>query len=48
MKTIRTFPPKIKVLEKGVWIRMKRGDRLAARIWLPEDAGPDNVVLCFD
>jgi len=44
MKTIRKFPHKIKVLEKGVWIPMKRGDRLAARIWLPEDAGPDNPM----
>ena len=44
MKTIREFPHTVKVLEKGVWIPMKRGDRLAARIWMPEDAGPDNPV----
>ena len=44
MKTIRKFPHTIKVMEKGVWIPMKRGDQLAARIWMPEDAGPDHPV----
>ena len=44
MKTITEFPHAIKVLEKGVWIPMKRGDRLAARIWMPENASPDNPV----
>ena len=41
MKTVREFPHSITVLEKDVWIPMKRGDRLAARIWIPDSAGPE-------
>ena len=41
MKTVREFPHSITVLENDVWIPMKRGDRLAARIWIPDSAGPE-------
>ena len=38
MRIATKLQHKVKVLEKEVWIPMKRGDRLAARIWLPEGA----------
>ncbi|HKJ08351.1 MAG TPA: CocE/NonD family hydrolase, partial [Gammaproteobacteria bacterium] len=37
MKVVERFPRKVRVVE-NVWIPMSDGCRLAARIWLPEDA----------
>ncbi|MDA3920796.1 MAG: CocE/NonD family hydrolase [Salinisphaera sp.] len=42
MRRLRIFPNEIQELD-GVWITMADGVRLAARIWMPEDAG-DNPV----
>lgn len=38
MRIVSALPSKVEVREEGVWIPLKRGVRLAARIWLPEDA----------
>ena len=48
MKIVETFPRKVKVLEEGVWIPLSSGDRLAARIWLPEDAETDPVPALLE
>ncbi|MDG2480563.1 MAG: CocE/NonD family hydrolase, partial [Alphaproteobacteria bacterium] len=40
MTVVTEFPHRVKVLEKGVWIPLKRGVKLAARIWMPVEAGP--------
>ncbi|MGB9673178.1 MAG: CocE/NonD family hydrolase, partial [Anaerolineales bacterium] len=37
IRTITHFPHKVKTIE-NTWINLKDGTRLAARIWLPEDA----------
>ena len=39
MTVVTKFPHDVKVLEKDVWIPLKRGVKLAARIWMPVDAG---------
>lgn len=46
MKIIKDFPHKIRQIEH-IWIPMPDGVRLAARIWLPEDAeiSPVPVIL---
>ena len=38
MRVVKDFPHKVKVLEKGIWIPLRNGKKLAARIWLPEGA----------
>ena len=48
MRVVSEFPHKVKVLEKEVWIPMKRGDRLAARIWLPVDAVENPVPALLE
>ena len=48
MKIVETFPRKVKVLEESVWIPLSSGDRLAARIWLPEDAETDPVPALLE
>ena len=48
MRVVSEFPHKVKVLEKEVWIPMKRGDRLAARIWLPVDAQENPVPALLE
>lgn len=37
MKTVTTFPHEVREIE-NIWIPMSDGTRLAARIWLPNDA----------
>jgi predicted acyl esterase len=45
MTTIRTdFPHKVRVIE-NLWVPMPDGTRLAARVWMPEDAGPVPAIL---
>ena len=48
MKTITQFPRKVEVLEDGVWIPLSSGHKLAARIWLPEDAAADPVPALLE
>ena len=48
MKIVETFPRKVKVLEEDVWIPLSSGHRLAARIWLPEDAETDPVPALLE
>jgi predicted acyl esterase len=48
MKTTRTeFPRRVRVLEH-TWIRLSDGCRLAAKIWLPEDAEADPVPALLE
>ena len=37
MQTVTTFPRQVKEIE-NIWIPLSDGVRLAARLWLPEDA----------
>ena len=48
MRIVSEFPHQVKVLEKEVWIPMKRGDKLAARIWLPVDAEENPVPALLE
>ena len=48
MKTITKFPRKVEVREQGIWIPLTSGDKLAARIWLPEDAETDPVPALLE
>ena len=44
---VRTdFPHEVRVVEHE-WIPLTDGTRLAARLWLPVDAGPVPAVLCY-
>lgn len=46
-KIIKKFPRKVKCLE-NVWIPMRDGTRLAARIWLPHDADKHPVPAIME
>ena len=46
-KTIEDFPRKVCEIE-NIWIPMPDGTRLAARIWLPEDAEADPVPAILE
>ncbi len=37
MQTVTAFPRQVKEIE-NIWIALSDGVRLAARLWLPEDA----------
>jgi predicted acyl esterase len=47
MRTVAAFPRRVRELE-NVWIELKDGCRLAARIWLPEDAESDPVPAILE
>ena len=48
MKTVRTeFPRRVRVIEH-TWIPLSDGCRLAAKIWLPEDAEADPVPVLLE
>ncbi|UCH73627.1 MAG: CocE/NonD family hydrolase [Rhodospirillales bacterium] len=47
MKTVSEFPRAVRIIE-NVWIPMPDGARLAARIWLPEDAEADPVPALLE
>ncbi|HUT50830.1 MAG TPA: CocE/NonD family hydrolase [Alphaproteobacteria bacterium] len=47
MKTVTKFPRNVSVIE-NTWIPMPDGTRLAARIWLPEDAEADPVPALLE
>jgi len=45
MTQVRTdFPHKVRVIE-NLWVPLPDGTRLAAKVWLPEEAGPVPAVL---
>ena len=43
MKIVSEFPRRVRLLIENTWIPLSDGCRLAARIWLPEDAEDDPV-----
>ncbi len=47
MTTRTTFPRPVREIE-NLWIPMPDGARLAARVWLPEDAAADPVPALFE
>src|SRR4026207_819622 len=48
MKTLKTdFPRRVRVIE-NTWIPMADGCRLAAKVWLPEDAEEDPVPALLE
>lgn len=47
MKTVTKFPHDVRVIE-NVFIPMRDGARLAARIWLPTDAGDEPVPAVLE
>ncbi|MDX1609951.1 MAG: CocE/NonD family hydrolase [Halofilum sp. (in: g-proteobacteria)] len=47
MRVVEEFPRPIRVIE-NVWIPMADGVRLAARVWLPEDAEQDPVPALLE
>jgi uncharacterized protein len=47
MKTVREFPHKVRCVE-NLWIPMPDGVRLAARMWLPEEAAASPVPAIID
>ncbi|MGM0934634.1 MAG: CocE/NonD family hydrolase [Bacteroidota bacterium] len=47
MKLIDEFPHKVKIIENE-WIKMPDGTRLAARLWIPEDAFEHPVPAIFE
>ncbi len=47
MRTVSAFPRKVREIENE-WITLADGTRLAARIWLPEDAGDDPVPAILE
>ena len=48
MNIVDRYPRPVRVLEDGVWIPLSSGHRLAARIWLPEDAEADPVPALLE
>ena len=48
MGVVMEFPRKVKVREKGVWIPLRNGKKLAARIWLPADANAKPVPALLE
>ena len=48
MGIVSDFPRTVKVLEEDVWIPISSGHRLAARIWLPDDAEADPVPALLE
>ena len=47
MRTVTGFPRKVREIENQ-WITLSDGCRLAARIWLPEDAESDPVPAILE
>jgi predicted acyl esterase len=47
MATVHTFPNPVREIE-NLWIPMPDGARLAARLWLPEDAADHPVPALFE
>jgi predicted acyl esterase len=47
IETVTQFPRKVREIPNE-WIILKDGTRLAARIWLPEDAGDDPVPAILE
>lgn len=47
MRTVTDFPRRV-VMHDPVWIELSDGVRLAARLWLPEDAAADRVPAILE
>jgi putative CocE/NonD family hydrolase len=47
VKIVEDFPRRVRCIENA-WIPLADGTRLAARIWLPEDAGDDPVPAILE
>jgi uncharacterized protein len=47
IRVVRDFPRTVREIE-NTWIPMPDGTRLAARIWLPEDAEQDPVPVILE
>ncbi len=47
IRVVRDFPRRVREIE-NTWIPMSDGTRLAARIWLPEDAEQDPVPVILE
>jgi hypothetical protein len=47
MKTVTKFPRQVREIE-NCWITLSDGCRLAARIWLPDDAEQDRVPAILE
>ena len=47
MKVVRSFPERVKVIE-NIWIPMRDGVNLAARVWMPEDAEANPVPTILE
>ncbi len=47
MKTVTTFPHKVREIE-NIWISLSDGTRLAARMWLPENANENPVPAILE
>jgi len=47
MRRLRIFPKKVREID-GVWITMADGVRLAARIWMPDDAEAEPVPAILE
>jgi putative CocE/NonD family hydrolase len=47
LKTVTTFPYKVREIE-NIWISMSDGTRLAARMWLPENANENPVPAILE
>ena len=47
MRRVRIFPNPVREVD-GVWITMADGVRLAARIWMPEDAESEPVPAILE
>ncbi len=48
MRIATDLPRRVIVREEGVWIPLERGVKLAARIWLPEDADTNPVPALLE
>ena len=48
MRFVTDFEPKVVVLEQELWIALSSGHRLAARIWLPENAAARPVPALLE
>jgi uncharacterized protein len=46
--TVTDYPRKVKIIESGLWIPVSSGHRLAARLWLPEDAHENPVPALLE
>ena len=46
-RTVASFPRQVKLIE-NTWIPLAGGTRLAARVWMPADAGQNPVPTILE